>query len=90
MLYSPPVFDEISLTVLFEGDAQLIMGVHHDGTLPGNGFTDGFAGYEQKAQSMLLCIGHDLLAIIEEHQHPVTDEGISFNVEIAASLDFVE
>ena len=47
------VLDKCAVTVLVEGDAQFLLRVHDDGTIPGNRFADGSARNEQEPQQTI-------------------------------------
>src|SRR5215813_4416549 len=57
LLIAPAIFDERASLELFEGDTQLFLGVHHDGTVPGDGLADWLARDEKKPH--LVCLGGD-------------------------------
>ena len=44
------VFYESPPLVFIESYSQLFLGVHDDGPIPGDGLSDGFAGYQEEAE----------------------------------------
>ena len=42
------MLDKIPMIKLVKGKAQFRLGVHHDGAVPGNRFSDGLARYKQE------------------------------------------
>ena len=44
------MFYEYPLLVFIESYSQLFLGVHDDGPIPGDGLSDGFAGYQEEAE----------------------------------------
>src|SRR5437899_2111788 len=61
---APAILDERSSLELCEGDPKLFLGIHHDGTVPGDGLADRLARDEQKphtsnrATTSFTLVGH--------------------------------
>src|SRR5574341_1103993 len=64
----PGVFDEGAGAIFFEGDLQFALGVHDDRAIPGDRFTDGASGDEQKANRFVLGRNDDLFSVVEQDQ----------------------
>ena len=50
-----PVLDERPVIILFKRDPQFLLGIHHNGAVPGHRLTDGPSGNEQKPDRFVLC-----------------------------------
>jgi hypothetical protein len=48
------VLDERPAAILFKGYSQFLLGVHHDGAIPGNRLADGFSGYQEEPDRFIL------------------------------------
>src|SRR5512147_562656 len=79
---TPTGFDKCAVTVLVEGNLQFLLGVHHDGAVPGHGFAYGFPRYEQEADGLSLRRNRDLVAVVEEDRCSVVDISVALHVEI--------
>src|SRR6185369_14488512 len=51
-----------------EGVAELLLGVHHDRSVPSDGLFERLAGDEQKADAIVASLHHDFVTAIEEDQ----------------------
>src|SRR5439155_17587240 len=74
---APAILDERASIELFEGDTQLFLGVHHDGTVPGDGLADRLAGDEQKPHTFCLGGDSDVIAVAEAHEVTVPDQAFT-------------
>src|SRR5216684_2580475 len=83
------LLDERAPVEFVEGDAQLLLGVHHDRALPGDGLADGLPRDEQEAHG--ICFRRDchLFAVVEGDQVPVADQARPLHVEIVLALDLI-
>src|SRR5437868_11606199 len=50
---------------------KLFLSVHHDGAVPRDRFLERLSRSEEKPDSFLSGLHHDVVAAIEEHQRPV-------------------
>lgn len=75
--------------VLLEGDPQLLLGVHHDGAVPGHGFAQGLSRDEQEAHRVFFGGNRDPIAVAEEDQGAVGEQGIALQVEVVGPLGLV-
>ena len=65
------VLDEAPVLQLLERLAELLLGVHHDGAVPGHRFLDGTAGHEEEADPRVARAHRHVVAGAEEHQRAV-------------------
>jgi hypothetical protein len=86
---APAILDERSSLELFEGDSKLFLGVHHDGTVPGDGLADRFSRDEQEPHAFGLGRDGDLITVAEEHQVTVPDQAFTCHVEIVPAHGLV-
>src|SRR5215216_3937278 len=86
---APAILDERFALELLEGDSQLFLGVHHDGTVPGNGLADRLSRDEQEPHAVRLGGDGDLVAVAEAHQVTVPDQAFACHVEVVPAHDFV-
>jgi len=63
------VFGEGVVLVLLKGDPQFFLGVHDDGSVPGDGFADGLARDEEDAHGLGFGGDSELVAIGEESRN---------------------
>jgi hypothetical protein len=56
---------------LFESLTQLFLGVHDDGTVPGNGFLKGFSGDEKEADTVVARLDGDFVTAIKDDKRAV-------------------
>ena len=56
---------------LAEGLLELVLGVHDDGAVPGDGLLEGLAGDEEKADAVLAGLDADFVAAIKEDKGAV-------------------
>ena len=59
------MLDEGAVLQLAPGLAELLLGVHDDGAVPGDRLLDGFAGDEQEADAFWSGVDDDFVAAIE-------------------------
>src|ERR1700730_12700572 len=81
--------DERAPIEFLESDAQLLLGVHHDRAVPGDGLADGLPRDEQEAHGISLRRDCHHVAVVEGHQVAVADQARPFHVEVVLALDFV-
>src|SRR6266705_337905 len=86
---APAILDERSSLELCEGDPKLFLGIHHDGTVPGDGLADRLARDEQKPHTFRLGGDSDLVAVTEEHQVTVPDQAFTLHVEVVPTHGFI-
>src|SRR5918911_5058924 len=67
---------------LLEGDAQLVLGVHHDGTVPGDGLAERLARDAQQPHALRLGRDGDLVAVTKDHQVTVPDQAVAGHVAV--------
>jgi len=79
------VLDERPVLVLFEGDPQLLLGVHDDGTIPSDGLADGLAGNEQEANLILLSAYGHLVSVAIVNNRLISANTTSLKVEVVVS-----
>jgi hypothetical protein len=60
-----PALQEGALFEVAEGIAKLILGVHHDRTIPGDGFLERLAGDKQETDAVVAGLHHEFVAAIE-------------------------
>src|SRR5579864_8232444 len=77
---------ERALAQLLEGPLQLLLGVHHDRSVPGDGFRQRLAGHQQEADPLVAGLHRDLVAAVEEHEGAVVRLGGRRGVQPAHPL----
>ena len=83
------MFDESSLLIFLKSDPQFFIGVHDNGSIPRDGFANGFAGNQEEPHFMLLRKDRYLIPVIEQNNRPVAHEWIALNVKVVSSFHFV-
>jgi hypothetical protein len=86
---TPAILDERALLDLLEGDSKLFLGVHYDGTVPGDGLADRLSRDEKEPHAFRLGSDGDLVAVAEEHQVTVPDQAFALHVEVVPAHGFV-
>src|SRR5439155_14075969 len=86
---APAILDERASLELFEGDTKLFLGVHHDGTVPGDGLADRLARDQKKPHPFRLGGDSDQVAVAEEHQVTVPDQAFTLHVEVVPTHGFI-
>src|SRR5437588_9679510 len=66
---------ESAFLELFERLAELVLGVHHDRTVPGDRLLQRLARTEQKSDPILTGLDDDFVAAVEKDQRPVVRFG---------------
>src|SRR5207302_2384368 len=66
-----PRLEECSFLEFVERLLELLLGVHHDGPVPGDRLLEGLARDEEEADSVGAGLDDDLVAAVEEHQGAV-------------------
>ena len=77
-----PVLDERAFLVLAEGGADLLFGVHHDRSVPGDRLAQRLAGDEQEASSVRSGGGLHFVTITEYDETVVAKERIAIQVKV--------
>ncbi len=62
------VFQKSPRLVLGEGLPELLLSVHDDGPVPGDGFFDRFSRDQQKPDPLLPSLNADFIAPVKQHQ----------------------
>lgn len=83
------MLDKRALLELFESHSQFLLGIHHDGTMPGNRFPDRSSGDQEKTQRLRFRGNRNGVAVAEEHQVSIADEPIALHVEVFVALKIV-
>src|SRR5713101_6478990 len=68
-------FQEGAFLQFGEGLAELLLGVHDDGAVPGDGLFEGLAGDEEKADAFIAGLDDDFVAAIEEDERAIVGGG---------------
>jgi len=66
--------------------AELLLRVHHDAAVPGDGFFEWLAGDEQEADAVVTGLHRDFVAAVEEHERPGVRAGRRRGVQPADRL----
>src|SRR5579872_318390 len=86
-----PSFDKRAGFELAPGLSELLFGIHHNRTAPGNRFLDRLPRDEQKTDALLPSLDSDVVASIKQNQRSVArlgrDHRRSVSLSVADALD---
>ena len=82
------MLDERALLQFFEGCLQFFLGVHHDRSIPGNGFVQRLPADQQKAYPILCTADLHFLSAAKEHQRSIFSIGIDVSFLRFAKVSF--
>src|SRR5690348_18345699 len=67
--------EESSHFQLVEGLPKLLLRVHHNGTVPGDGLFQRLAGNEQETDAVFACLNFYFIAAIKKNERAVIEIG---------------
>ena len=89
MVSLPSMLNESTLLVFVKGYLQFLLGVHHDGSVPGHRFANWFSGNKEKTHTLSFRGDRHLLTIVKDHETGVANQWAPFHIEIVRPLHFV-